>query len=63
MMARYGQITREGLLEQHKFFIERCKTATTRAEKAEAIKKAATTRRMLAHDPTLRHWILRSNAA
>lgn len=63
MIGRYGQITRADLLDQHDFFMERAKQATTRAEKAEAIKKAGTTRRMLAHDPTLRNWILRSNAA
>lgn len=59
MMARYGQITREGLLEQHRFFIERARTAQSQGSRVEALKKAATTRRMIAKDPTLREWVIR----
>lgn len=58
MMTRYAGITRADLFDQHDFFMERARKATTRAAKAEAIKKAGTTRRMIAHDPTLREWVL-----
>lgn len=62
MMTRYGPITRSDLLDQHDFFMERARTAAKLSARIEALKKAATTRRMIAHDPTLRNLVLRSAA-
>lgn len=62
MMARYGPITRENLIDQHQFFMERARTAQSQGHRIEQLKKAATTRRMIAKDPSLRNLVFRSVA-